>query len=114
MKALSPLPTQVRLPKNNQQNADHHETHSPSECQVIPEISTLPWDSPEFYPHAHTLAGKRLGFIVHKGKRILNINSAGADFQLIRAIAAECAHIIAGSNCSPYLRRSISTEPCSL
>jgi hypothetical protein len=63
---------------------------------VTLDISTLPWDSPEYYPHAHALAGKRLGFIEHKGKRILNINSAGADFQLIRAIAAECAHIIAG------------------
>jgi hypothetical protein len=63
---------------------------------VTLDISTLPWDSPEYYPHAHALAGKRLGFIEHKGKRILNINSAGADFRLIRAIAAECAHIIAG------------------
>ena len=63
---------------------------------MSPDISKLAWDSPEFYPHAHALAGSRLGFIEHKGKRILNINSAGADFQLIRAIAAECAHIISG------------------
>src|SRR5882724_6463102 len=58
------------------------------------DISTLPWDSPEFYPHAHALAAGRLEFIEHKGKRILSINSAGADFQLIRAIAAECWHIV--------------------
>jgi hypothetical protein len=63
---------------------------------VTPDISALAWDSPEFYPHAHELAGNRLGFIEHKGKRILNINSVGADFQLIKAIAAECAHIISG------------------
>jgi hypothetical protein len=42
------------------------------------------------------LAGNRLGFVEHKGKRILNINSVGADFQLIKAIAAECSHIISG------------------
>jgi len=61
---------------------------------VSQDISTLPWDSPEFYPHAHALAGERLKFIEHKGKRILSINSAGADFQLIRAIAAECWHLV--------------------
>jgi hypothetical protein len=61
---------------------------------VSPDISTLPWDSPEFYPHAHALASKRLEFIEHKGKRILSINSVGADFQLIRAIAAECWHLV--------------------
>jgi hypothetical protein len=61
---------------------------------VSQEISTLAWDSPEFYPHAHALAAKRLEFIEHKGKRILTINSVGADFQLIRAIAAECWHIV--------------------
>src|SRR5262249_28673278 len=60
------------------------ETNPPGNSQVTLDISTLPWDSPEFYPHAHALAGKRLGFIEHKGKRILNINSAGADFQLIK------------------------------
>ena len=59
------------------------------------EIDALAWDSPEFYAHAHTVAGERLGFIEHKGKRILNINSVGADFQLVRAIAAECWHIVA-------------------
>jgi hypothetical protein len=56
--------------------------------------STLPWDSPEFYPEAHALAADRLGFIEHKGKRILTINSSGADLQLVKAIAAECWHIV--------------------
>jgi hypothetical protein len=58
------------------------------------DISTLPWDSPEFYPHAHAAASERLKFIEHKGKRILTINSVGADCQLIRAIAAECWHLV--------------------
>jgi hypothetical protein len=58
------------------------------------DMSKLPWDSPEFYPHAHAIAGKRLEFIQHKGKRILSINSVGADFQIVRAIAAECWHIV--------------------
>jgi hypothetical protein len=61
---------------------------------MSPDTSTLPWDSPEFYPHAHAVAGDRLKFIEHKGKRILSINSVGADFQLIRAIAAECWHLV--------------------
>jgi hypothetical protein len=61
---------------------------------VIQETSTRPWDSPEFFPQAHALAAKRLEFIEHAGKRVLTINSVGADFQLVRAIAAECWHII--------------------
>lgn len=58
------------------------------------KTSSLPWDSPEFLPQAHALAAERLGFIEHRGKRILTINSVGADVQLVRAIAAECWHII--------------------
>jgi hypothetical protein len=61
---------------------------------VSRETSTLPWDSPEFYHEAHTVAAKRLEFVEHKGKRILTINSARADFQMVRAIAAECWHIV--------------------
>lgn len=58
------------------------------------KTSPLSWDSPEFFPQAHALAAKRLEFIEHRGKRILTINSAGADFQLVKAIAAECWHIV--------------------
>jgi hypothetical protein len=61
---------------------------------VSEKTSLLPWDSAEFLPQAHALAGKRLGFIEHRGKRILTINSIGADAQVVRAIAAECWHII--------------------
>lgn len=56
--------------------------------------SPLPWDSPEFYPEAHVLAGDRLAFVEHKGKRILTINSTGADLKMVKAIAAECWHIV--------------------
>jgi hypothetical protein len=56
--------------------------------------STVPWDSPDFYPEAHAIAGDRLTFIEHKGKRILTINSAGADLKTVKAIAAECWHIV--------------------
>jgi len=56
--------------------------------------SPLAWDSPEFYPEAHALAGDRLAFIQHKGKRILTINSVGADLKMVKAIAAECWHIV--------------------
>jgi hypothetical protein len=61
---------------------------------VSEESSTRPWDSPEFYPEAHALAAKRLSFIEHKGKRVLTINTAGADLQMLRAIAAVCWHIV--------------------
>jgi hypothetical protein len=56
--------------------------------------SILPWDSQEFYPQAHVLAADRVTFIEHKGKRILFLNSAGASVQLVKAIAAECWHIM--------------------
>ena len=56
--------------------------------------SILPWDSPEFYLEAHALAGDRLGFIEHRGRRILTINSVGADLKMVRAIAAECWNIV--------------------
>lgn len=59
------------------------------------KVSELPWDAPEFYPQAHALAGDRLGFIEHRGKRILAINCVGADLYMIKAIAAECWHLIA-------------------
>ena len=56
--------------------------------------STVSWDSPDFYSEAHAIAGDRLTFIEHKGKRILTINSAGADLKMVKAIAAECWHIV--------------------
>jgi hypothetical protein len=61
---------------------------------VSKENSTLPWHSPEFYRQAHAVAAKYVEFVEHKGKRILVTDCAGADLQLLRAIAAECLHIV--------------------
>lgn len=58
------------------------------------DLSTLPWDSAEFYHHAHPIAAKRLEFVEHKGKRILTIDSRGANLEIVRAIAAECWRIV--------------------
>jgi len=59
---------------------------------VSQELSTLPWDSPEFYRQAHAVAAKRVQFVEHQGKRILMTDFSGADPQLLKAIAAECFH----------------------
>jgi hypothetical protein len=56
----------------------------------------LPWDSADFFPEAHALAAKRLEFIAHAGKQILIVNYSGADVPLVRAIAAECWHVVSG------------------
>jgi hypothetical protein len=61
---------------------------------VSQEISSLSWDSPEFYPQAHAIAAKYVKFIEHKGKRILTIDCARADLQLQKAIAAEVYHVV--------------------
>jgi hypothetical protein len=58
------------------------------------EISSLPWDSPDFYRRAHALAAKRVQFVEHKGKRMLVTDCAGADAQLMKAVAAECLHVV--------------------
>jgi hypothetical protein len=63
---------------------------------VSKENSTLPWDSPEFYRTVHAVAAKYVQFVEHKGKRILVTECAGADLQLLRAIAAECLHVVTG------------------
>jgi hypothetical protein len=61
---------------------------------VSRDISTLPWDSAEFYQYAHPIAAKRLEFLEHQGKRILTIDSTGANLPIVRAIAAECWRIV--------------------
>jgi hypothetical protein len=61
---------------------------------VAQEISPLPWDSPDFYRQAHTVAAEHLEFVEHQGKRIPQIDCAGADLPLLKAIAAECFHVV--------------------
>jgi hypothetical protein len=80
---------------NTEKDHDDHKSSS-GPYRMSQEATSLPWDSSEFYPHAHAIAGDRLAFVEHKGKRILTINSVGADLQIVRAIAAECWHIVAG------------------
>ena len=58
------------------------------------EISSLPWDSPEFYHQAHAVAAEHVKFVEHKGKRILTTDCVGADLKLLKAIAAECFHVV--------------------
>jgi len=61
---------------------------------VSKENTPLPWDSPEFYREAHAVAAKYVQFVEHRGKRILVTDCAGAGLQLLRAIAAECFHVV--------------------
>ena len=67
-----------------------------AEGAVSQPISSAAWDSPGFYPEAHATAAKRVSFIEHKGRRIIFLNSAGADVQMVKAIASECWHIMSG------------------
>lgn len=68
--------------------------------------STLRWDSPEFYLHAHTIAAHRVQFVEHRGKSILVIDFTGADPPLLKAIAAECFHVV--SSHKPKSLRTLS------
>ena len=70
---------------------------------------SLPWDSPEFYRQAHTVAARRVQFVEHQGKRILVTDCAGVDFQLLKAIAAECFHVVSGHE-PKSLRTLINVE----
>jgi hypothetical protein len=58
------------------------------------KLSPLPWDSPEFYREAHAVAAKHVQFVEHQGKRILVTDCAGVGPQLLKAIAAECFHVV--------------------
>jgi len=58
------------------------------------DLSKLPWDSPEFYREAHSIAARRVQFVEHRGKRILVNDFTGAEPQLLKAIAAECFHVV--------------------
>lgn len=62
------------------------------------ENSKPSWDSPEFYREAHAVAAKYVQFVEHKGKRILVTDCVGADLQLLRAIAAECLHVVSSQS----------------
>jgi len=54
----------------------------------------LLWHSPQFYRQAHPVAVPRVRFDSYKGVRILIVDFARADLDLVRAIAAECLHVM--------------------
>ena len=53
-----------------------------------------PWHSPLFYREAHALAAQRLRFTEHEGRRILVVDFSHAELELVRAVAAECLHVM--------------------
>jgi len=56
--------------------------------------SQLPWYSPLFYTTAHSVAAGRVGFIEHEGRRILSADLSHADTAMVKAVAAECFHLM--------------------
>lgn len=70
------------------------------------DLSALPWDSPEFYRQAHAVAAKQVQFVEHQGKRILVNDFTGADSHFVKAIAAECFHVV--SSHEPKSLRTLS------
>ena len=55
---------------------------------------TLPWHSPQFYRQAHEVGATRVRFFEHRGRRILNIDFSRAGLEVVRAVAAECLHVV--------------------
>lgn len=56
--------------------------------------TTLPWHTPQFYRQAHEIAASRVRFIEHQGRRILLVDFSRADLEMVRAVAAECLHVM--------------------
>jgi hypothetical protein len=54
----------------------------------------LPWYSREFYRQAHAIAAARVRFSEHQEKRILVVDFSRADLDIVRAVAAECLHVM--------------------
>src|SRR5262249_17433028 len=59
-----------------------------------------PWYSSQFYRRAHAIGAPRGRFTDHQAWRILVVDFSGAELDLIRAVAAECLHVMAGQ--PPY------------
>jgi hypothetical protein len=62
---------------------------------VSEKNTTLAWHSPQFYRQAHESAAARVRFSEHQGKRILVVDFSRAELELVRAVAAECLHVMA-------------------
>ena len=54
----------------------------------------LAWHSPQFYRQARATAASRVRFDLYKGKRILMVDFSRADFEMVKAVAAECLHVM--------------------
>jgi hypothetical protein len=52
------------------------------------------WHSRQFYRLAHAVAASRVGWDQYKGTRILIVDFRGADLDMVRAVAAECLHVM--------------------
>lgn len=61
---------------------------------AITERETLPWHSPQFYRQAHEVGASRVRFLEHQGRRILSIDFSRAGLEVVRAVAAECLHVV--------------------
>jgi hypothetical protein len=62
---------------------------------VATETNTvLPWHSPQFYRQAHDIGASRVRFFEHQGRRILHIDFSRAGLDVVRAVAAECLHVV--------------------
>lgn len=56
--------------------------------------TTLPWHSPQFYRQAHEVGASRVRFFEYQGRRILSIDFSRAGLEVVRAVAAECLHVV--------------------
>jgi hypothetical protein len=56
---------------------------------------SIAWHSPQFYRQAHEIAASRVRFFEHRGARILFVDFSKADLDMVRAVAAECLHVMA-------------------
>jgi hypothetical protein len=62
---------------------------------TIEKDAVLPWHSSLFYRQAHAIGAPRVKFFEHRGKQILSVDFSNAELDLVRAVAAECLHVMA-------------------
>jgi hypothetical protein len=62
---------------------------------IVVDEKLQPWHSPQFYREAHAVAAQRIRFVAHEGRRILMVDFSHAELEMVRAVAAECLHVMA-------------------
>jgi hypothetical protein len=70
---------------------------------VSEKHASLAWHSPQFFPAAHSVASQRVSFIEHNGSRILVVDFSRAELDLVKAVAAECLHVMAKQTANSVL-----------